>query len=62
MNSDCAPDFTFFGTLLEKQIQDIKYLNGKIVPGIGINNHYSYYHVLLSLPLKHLTQHMLPND
>lgn len=62
MYSYCAPDFTSFGTLLEKQIQDIKYLNGNIVPGIGTENHYSYYHVWLNLSLKLLTQHMLPND
>lgn len=58
----CTSDFTSFGILLEKENQDIKYLNGKIVPGIGTDNHYSYYHVWLSLPLKHLTQHVLPND
>lgn len=45
MHSDCVPDFTSFGTLLVKQIQDIKYLNGKIVPGIGTDNHYSCYRV-----------------
>lgn len=61
MYSYCAPDFTSFGTLLENQIQDIKYVNGNPVPGIGTDNHYSYYHVWLCLPLKCPTQHMLPS-
>ena len=31
-------------------------------PDIGTDNHYSYYHAWLSLPLKPLTQRVLPND
>ena len=61
MYSYCVPDFASFGTLLENHIQDTKYLNGNTVPGIGTDNHDSYYHVWLSLPLKHPTQHVLPS-